>query len=45
MGDLLTKKFGLAYISTIKLMRHEIANGTEIGNIAKPCMDRGDCFL
>jgi adenylate kinase len=41
-GNLLAKEFGLVYISTGKLLRQEIAEGTEIGKIAKPYMDKGE---
>ena len=41
-GDMLSKKHNLVYISTGKLLRKEIANGTELGKIAKPYMDRGE---
>ncbi len=41
-GKLLAKEFGLAYISTGKLMRREIAEGTKIGKLAKPYMDKGE---
>lgn len=41
-GNLLAKEFGLVYISTGKMMRREIINGTEIGKIAKPYMDKGE---
>lgn len=41
-GNLLAKEFGLAYISTGKLMRREIAEGTKIGKLAKPYMDKGE---
>ncbi len=35
-------KYNLAYISTGKLMRQEIAEGTELGLACKTYMDRGD---
>ncbi len=41
-GNLLAKEFGLVYISTGKMMRLEISNGTKIGKIAKPYMDKGE---
>ncbi len=41
-GNLLAKEFDLAYISTGKLMRREIANNTAIGKLAKPYMDKGE---
>lgn len=41
-GNLLAKEFGLVYISTGKLMRQEIKDGTEIGRLAKPYMDKGE---
>lgn len=41
-GELLARKHNLVYISTGKLLRKEIAGNTEIGQIAKPYMDRGE---
>ncbi len=41
-GNLLAEKFGLVYISTGKMMRQEIKDGTEIGRLAKPYMDKGE---
>jgi len=41
-AKLLAKKYNLAYISTGKLMRKEIAEKTELGIICKSYMDRGD---
>ncbi|MDG1136351.1 MAG: adenylate kinase [Bacteroidales bacterium] len=41
-GQLLADKHNLVYISTGKLMREEIKNNTETGNIAKPYMDKGE---
>jgi adenylate kinase len=41
-GELLARKNNLVYISTGKLLRKEIAANTEIGQIAKPYMDRGE---
>ncbi len=41
-GNLLAKEFGLVYISTGKMMRQEIKDGTEIGRLAKPYMDKGE---
>lgn len=41
-GNLLAQEFGLVYISTGKLMRQEIKDGTEIGKLAKPYMDKGE---
>jgi len=41
-GNLLAKEFGLVYISTGKMMRKEIKDGTEIGKLAKPYMDKGE---
>lgn len=38
----LAKKFNLVYISTGELLRNEIANGSEMGKIAKVYMDKGD---
>jgi adenylate kinase len=38
----LSEKYNLAYISTGKLMRREIAAGTELGLKCKEYMDRGD---
>ena len=41
-GNLLAKELGLVYISTGKMMRQEIKDGTEIGKLAKPYMDKGE---
>ncbi len=41
-GNLLAKEFGLVYISTGKMMRQEIKDGTDIGKQAKPYMDKGE---
>ncbi len=41
-GKLLAKKHNLVYISTGKLLRKEIANGTEIGKIVEPFMEKGE---
>ncbi len=41
-GNLLAEEFGLVYISTGKMMRQEIKDGTEIGRLAKPYMDKGE---
>jgi len=41
-GNLLANEFGLVYISTGKMMRQEIKDGTEIGKLAKPYMDKGE---
>jgi adenylate kinase len=38
----LAKKFNLVYVSTGELLRNEIAEKTEIGEIAKSFMDKGD---
>lgn len=40
-GLLLAKKYNLVYISTGKMLRNEIKEGTEIGKIAKPFMEKG----
>ena len=40
-GALLAKKYNLVYISTGKMLRNEIKEGTEFGMIAKPFMDKG----
>lgn len=37
----MAEKYNLVYISTGKLLRQEIKNNTEIGQIAKPFMDKG----
>jgi len=41
-GDMLAKKHNLVYISTGKMLRKEIADGTELGKLAKPYMDKGE---
>jgi len=41
-GQLLADKHNLVYISTGKLMRREIRNGTDIGKIAEPYMEKGE---
>lgn len=41
-AKLVAEKFNLKYISTGKLLRKEIAEDTEFGEIAKPFMDRGE---
>lgn len=41
-GNLLAQELGLVYISTGKMMRQEIKDGTEIGKLAKPYMDKGE---
>ncbi len=41
-GQLLADKHNLVYISTGKLLRREIANGTETGRIAAPYMEKGE---
>lgn len=41
-GNLLAEELGLVYISTGKMMRHEIKEGTEIGSLAKPYMEKGE---
>jgi adenylate kinase len=38
----LAEKYNLAYISTGKLMRQEIADGTELGRICQSYMEKGD---
>ena len=38
----LAEKHNLAYISTGKIMREEIANGTEIGKVCQPYVESGD---
>lgn len=40
-GLLLAKKYNLVYISTGKMLRNEIKEGTEIGKIAQPFMEKG----
>ncbi len=40
-GLLLAKKYNLVYISTGKMLRNEIKEGTEIGKIAQPYMEKG----
>jgi adenylate kinase len=41
-GEILAKNNNLVYISTGKLLRKEIAAGTDLGMIAKPYMERGE---
>lgn len=41
-GKLLADKHNLVYISTGQLLRREVKDGTEIGRIAKPYMDKGE---
>lgn len=41
-GNMLAEELGLVYISTGKMMRQEIKEGTEIGQLAKPYMDKGE---
>ncbi|MBE0649310.1 MAG: adenylate kinase [Bacteroidales bacterium] len=41
-GNMLAEELGLVYISTGKMMRQEIKDGTEIGKLAKPYMDKGE---
>ena len=40
-GTLLAKKYNLVYISTGKMLRDEIKEGTEFGKIAQPFMEKG----
>ncbi|MEG1497804.1 MAG: nucleoside monophosphate kinase [Bacteroidales bacterium] len=39
---LIEEKYGLIPISTGRLIREEIAKGTEIGNVAKPLIEHGE---
>lgn len=41
-GDMLAKKHDLVYISTGKMLRKEISDGTELGKIAEPYMKKGE---
>lgn len=41
-GEILAKNNNLVYISTGKLLRREIAEGTELGMAAKPYLDKGE---
>ena len=41
-GEILAKNNNLIYVSTGKLLRREIASGTELGLKAKPYMERGE---
>ncbi len=41
-GNMLAQELGLVYISTGKMMRQEIKDGTETGRLAKPYMDKGE---
>jgi adenylate kinase len=41
-GQFLADKHNLVYISTGKLLRKEIKNGSEIGRIAEPYMEKGE---
>lgn len=40
-SDLIIEKYGLGHISTGEVLRSEIKNGTELGNIAKGFIDNG----
>ena len=40
-SDLIIKEYGLAHISTGDVLRTEIKNETELGKIAKACIDKG----
>ncbi|MDA3867860.1 MAG: adenylate kinase [Salinivirgaceae bacterium] len=40
-AKLLTERYNLHYISTGKILRHEIKNNTDIGRLAKPYMEKG----
>ena len=40
-SDLIIEKYGLGHISTGEVLRAEIKNGTELGNIAKGFIDNG----
>jgi len=40
-GVLLAKKYNLVYVSTGKMLRNEIKEGTEFGKIAQPFMEKG----
>jgi adenylate kinase len=37
----LVKEFGVVHISTGDVLREQVAQGTELGRLAKECMDRG----
>jgi len=41
-AELIEKKFGAVHISTGDILREAVANGTEIGKLAKSYMDRGE---
>ena len=41
-GRLLAKKYNMYYISTGSLLRAEVKNGTKIGEIAKPFLEKGE---
>lgn len=38
----LAKEFNLVYVSTGEMIRNEIANGTEMGCLAQPFLEKGD---
>lgn len=40
-GRLLAENLGLRYLSTGALLRENVENGTELGKLAKPILDRG----
>ncbi|MFO7864838.1 MAG: adenylate kinase [Salinivirgaceae bacterium] len=40
-AKLLTERYNLHYISTGKILRHEIKNNTDIGRLARPYMEKG----
>lgn len=41
-GRRLASSLGLGYLSTGALLREQVENGTELGNQAKPILDRGE---
>ena len=42
MARMMVEMYGIPHINTGDLLREEVAQGTEVGKIAKPYMDRGE---
>src|SRR5688572_620536 len=41
-GVRIAERYGIPHVSTGELLRSNVRNGTELGRIAKPYMERGD---